>query len=179
MRTLVVVLVFLAAFAAPAQKPNVVCVPDPLAIVLDESESQMDVWYLGGAADTLFAYAVSLAWDPTVVACTGLAEGDLFDGCSPHGSWFVPEVYADSLYIMHFNLGWQYPGTLGPGVMFTTQWVGESEGESVMRLRVWHARNNENEELRLTADDGLIVVSLAVGIGRSSVSWSMVKSFYR
>ena len=179
MRILMVMLVLLAALAAPAQRPNVVCEPDPLAIALDEQEWKMDVWYLGGASDTLFAYAISLTWDRAVVECVGLEEGDLFDGCSPHGTWFIPEVYSDSLYIMHFNLGWQYPGTLGPGVMFTTWWVGESLGESVMDLTLWNARNNENEGLRLTADDGLIVVSPSTGIVDWPKTWTGIKSFYR
>lgn len=180
-RNALVAIVLLTAALALADSSNVVCVPNPVEMGLGIPTTAMDVWYLGGASDTLFAYAVGLSWNPGVVGCSGVTEGDLFAGCSPHGSWFIPVGYPDSLYVMCFNLGYQYPGTLGPGVMFTVYWAGVSYGESAVKVTVCEARNNENDDIAasLVPQDGRIVVSPGSGIPARSMSWGGLKALYR
>jgi hypothetical protein len=145
----------------PEPEGNVVCVPDPEYLTSAVPTKTVDVDYLGGGSDLLYAYSLRVTWDGSIVSTgpASVTEGSLLS--SSGTTFFSADPTGTNELTIDCALLGEYPGVNGPGTMFSIEFTGLAVGSSVVDIEVLEARNADNVHLTgFVENDGLLIVDV-------------------
>jgi hypothetical protein len=137
---------------------NVVCVPDPLDLVVGSTTGSIDVDYLGGGGGLLYGYSVTVTWDDSVADLTGITEGSLLSDAGGTNFFYYG---TGGTRTIDCALTGGSAGVTGPGTLFTLSFTEDNSGTSTVVLSPVAFRDNVNAPLSgFYVDDGLINVDV-------------------
>jgi hypothetical protein len=137
---------------------NIVCVPDPLDLVVGSTTGSIDVDYLGGGGGLLYGYSVTVTWDITKASLTSITEGNLL---SDAGTTYCFVTGAGGTRTIDCTLTGGSAGVTGPGTLLTLAFSAVGSGTSTVDLGLVAFRDSGNNPLSgFYEDDGLINVDV-------------------
>lgn len=147
-----------------SQLDNLVCVPDPLVLTLEEPSGEIVFQYTGGASGLIYGYSIDVMWDTAVAAAgvTDFARPD--DGAFSDTEFFLVQLIDDGHVRVDAAIGSLIPG-IDQGPLFKatfTRAAGAFNGATTpIAIEVLDVRDHDNMPvIDLDPVDGVILVEL-------------------